>query len=81
MLPARRPVEALMEAAPDMTDQAGGVHRWGRWEGAFESAADYDNPVQDVDLRATLTVPVRRGASGARILGWRPDLAGAFQPG
>ena len=46
-----------MEPAPNMTDQVGGVHRWGRWEGVFESAADYDNPVQDVDLRATLTSP------------------------
>src|SRR3954447_7422234 len=45
-----------MEAEPVMTDQPA-VHRWGRWEGTFESATDYDNPMQDVDLRATLTSP------------------------
>jgi hypothetical protein len=28
-----------MEPAPKMTDRAGDVHRWGRWEGAFESAS------------------------------------------
>ena len=45
-----------MEPAPTMTDQVGAVHRWGRWEGVFDTA-DYDNPVQDVDLRGTLTSP------------------------
>ena len=69
-----------MEPAPNMTDQTGGVHRWGRWEGVFESAADYDNPVQDVDLRATLTSPSGATASGAWILGWWPGVAGTFQP-
>lgn len=46
-----------MEAEPEMTDQTATVHRWGRWEGAFESANDYDNPMQDVDVRATLISP------------------------
>jgi hypothetical protein len=33
------------------------VHRWGRWEGAFESEREYDNPVQVVALRVDLTTP------------------------
>ena len=69
-----------MEPAPNMTDRAGDVHRWGRWEGVFESASDYDNPVQDVDLRATLTSPSGTQTSGARILGWWPVWRVRFSP-
>jgi hypothetical protein len=81
------PVEALMEPAPNMTDRAGDVHRCGRWEGVFESASDYDNPVQDVDLRATLTSPsgtehqVRGFWDGGQV--WRvrfsPDEVGEWR--
>ena len=36
---------------------ADGVHRWGRWEGQFESAAQVDDPVHAVDLRIELLAP------------------------
>lgn len=33
------------------------VHLWGRFEASFESETDYDNPLQDAELRVTFIAP------------------------
>jgi hypothetical protein len=52
--------------APGLDDSTSYVrmHRWGRWEGRFESREAYGDPVHTVEMRVALVAP-----SGARHTG------------
>jgi hypothetical protein len=69
-----------------MTTAAASTHRWGRWEGQFESAGDHADAPESVELQVEMTSPsgVRRVLrafwDGGRI--WRvrccPDETGTW---